>query len=132
MSKMRPVSARILVHSEGLGTPTPAMVRKRAEEIALINGRTEFTEADWRQAKIEMHGCHGPDGELSDEMAMAAMSSERDMLAADVGHQTERMALDDERNLVEELWVEGMEEAEHERMLAARKELHELDEEEAE
>jgi len=130
MNKMRPNTAKILVHSEGLGTPHTELVRKRAQEIAIINGRTRFSEEDWRQAKIELHGSHGTDSHLSDEMGMAAMVSEQGMVASDVGHQAERVLMEDDGNIGEELIAEGMEEAEHERMLASRRE--DLEEEEEE
>ena len=129
MDNMRPPMAKILVHSEGLGAPNADTVRKRAQELAQIAGRPEFNEADWRQAKAELHSTNGLDHQASEEMGMAAMVSEQDMVAADVGHHTERAPLDDERNLVEELWQEGMDEAEHERMLEAS---HESDAEDAE
>jgi hypothetical protein len=122
MDKMRAPMAKILVHGDGLGVPNAELVRKRAEEIASINGRKQFNEIDWQQARVELHGAHGPDGQMSDEFSTTAMVSEADMLAVDVGHHAERMKLDDERNLVEELWAEGMEEAEHDRMLASRAE----------
>ena len=132
MNKMRPSTAKILVHSEGLGTPHTELVRKRAQEIAVINGHVEFTEEDWRQAKIELHGSHNPDHQMSDEMGMAAMVSEHGMVAADLGHQTEKMLMDDDGSVGEELFCEGMEEAEHERMLEARKEQDADDAEDAE
>lgn len=121
MSKIRQQTAKILVHSEGLGAPDPVMVRQRALELALLDGREEANEEDWRRAKLALHGAVNVDGELSDEMAMALMVSERDMVSADLGHQADRVAMEDDRNVVEELIMEGMEEAEHERMLEARK-----------
>jgi hypothetical protein len=130
MDKMQTPMAKILVHSDGLGVPNPDLVRKRAQELAAIAGRKEYTDIDWQQARVELHGAHASDGAISNEMAMEAMVSEADMLAVDVGHQRERTQLDDERNLVEELWTEGMEEAEHERMLASRAEEREEGEEE--
>ena len=126
---MRPPMAKILVHSEGLGAPTAETVRKRAQELAFIAGRDEFTESDWQQAKIELHSTNGLDHQASEEMGMAALVSEQDMVAADVGHHTERVPLDDERNLVEELWQEGMDEADHERMIEA---CHEAENQDAE
>ncbi len=131
MNKRRPNTAKILVHSEGLGAPHMEQVRKRAEEIALINGRARFSETDWRQAKAELHGTPNLDGNGSDEMAISAMVSEPDMVACDAGHHTERMPMEDEGNTVEELILEGMDEAVHERMLAARAELEEMDEPDA-
>jgi hypothetical protein len=129
MSKMRPHPAKILSHSEGLGTPDAEMVRRRAAEIALINGRKEFTEEDYRLAKIEMHG-HGPNGHLSDEWAAEMMCSEADMLSVDVGHHTQNLGMEDDGNVVEELIEEGLNEALHEQMLAACRESNKEDEEE--
>ncbi len=128
MNKMRPNTAKILVHSTGLGAPNSEMVRERAREIAFINGRAEFSEADWRQAKMELHGTQIPDGE---EVEASQMVSERDMIACDSGHHTERVLMEDDGNIVEELIAEGMDEAEHERMLEARRESEAEDKEEA-
>ncbi len=128
---MRTPMAKILVHSEGLGVPTAELVRQRAEELAKIAGHPEYTDNDWQQARQELHGAHSADDALSEEMGSQTMVSEPDMLAVDVGHHAYRAPLDDERNLVEELWQEGMEEAEHERMLAAVSEMPEDAEENA-
>jgi hypothetical protein len=128
MDKMRPPMAKILVHSEGLGTLHADTVRKRAQELALINGHAEYTDEDWHQARLELHGAHHPNGELSEELGAGHLVSEADMLCTDAGHQVDRLALEDERNLVEELWMEGMEEAEHEQMLQAARAQAEEDE----
>ena len=121
MSKMRPHPAKILSHSEGLGTPDAEMVRRRALEIALINGRNSFTDEDYRLAKVELHG-HGPNGHLSNEWAAEMMYSEADMMAVDVGRRTENLGMEDDGNVIEELIEEGLNEALHEQMLAARRE----------
>jgi hypothetical protein len=116
---MRPTSAKIIQHAEGLGTPTSETVRKRAREIALIDGREEFSEEDWREAKRELHGGH----ELSDtngDLEMSAMISEHDMVVGSMGRHAENMRPEDNENVVEELIAEGMDEAVHEQMLAAR------------
>ena len=94
----------------------------------MINGRKEFTEEDYRQARIEMHG-HGPNGHLSDEWAAEMMYSEADMLAVDVGRHTENLGMEDDGNVIEELIEEGLNEALHEQMLFARRELREEEEE---
>lgn len=119
MSKMRPATAKILCHSEGLGTPHVDLVRRRADEIALLNGRPAHNESDWQQAKHELHGSHGLDGEITDELGPCVMVSESDMLAVDTGHHVARLGMEDDGNMVEELWNEGLEEAQHERMLEA-------------
>ncbi len=119
MSPMRPTSAKIIQHSEGLGAPNADTVRKRAKEIARINGHAEYSEEDWRDAKRELHGGH----ELSDtngEMEMSAAVSEHDMVRGSFGRHSENMLPEDNVNVVEELIAEGMDEAVHEQMLAAR------------
>ena len=126
MSKMRPHPAKILSHSEGLGTPDSGLVRKRAREIALINGREKYTEEDWRQARMEMHG-HGPNGQLSEEWAAEMMYSEADGIVIDPGRHTENLRMDDDGNVIEELFEEGLNEALHDQMLAACEEQRKAD-----
>ena len=114
---MRPTSAKIIQHAEGMGIPDTDAVRQRAEEVALINGRRAYTETDWQQAKRELHGGHNQsDGGhvMTDEV------SERDMIASNPGHHVENMQLDDQESIAEELLAEGMDEALHEQMLASR------------
>ena len=126
---MRPTSAKIIQHSEGLGTPTSETVRKRAAEIAVINGHAEFSEEDWREAKRELHGGH----ELNDtngDLEMSTMVSEHDMVVGSTGHHVETMRPDDNENVLEELIAEGMDEAVHEQMLASRREEAAKDDEE--
>jgi hypothetical protein len=118
---MRPTSAKIIQHSEGLGTPTSETVRRRAAEIAMINGRDEFSEEDWREAKRELHGGH----ELNDtngDREMTSMVSEHDMVVGSMGHHVENLRPEDNENILEELIAEGMDEAVHEQMLASRRE----------
>ena len=45
-------------NSAGIGTVTRKMVRQRAVELAVINGRTarEVSPSDWEQAKLELTG----------------------------------------------------------------------------
>jgi hypothetical protein len=121
MSSMRPASAKIISHSEGMGTPSPDLVRQRAEEIAVINGHRHYTEEDWRQARLELHGGH--DHSLNGDRDNIAWVSEGDMLASDIGHHVPRLEMEDDGSVVEELIAEGMDEAVHEQMLAAQMEV---------
>ena len=116
---MKPTSAKIIHHSEGLGAPCAETVRKRAQELARINGRTEYNEEDWREAKRELHGGHEVN-DTNGDMDMVTAVSEHDMVVCSVGHHVEKVGLDDQENMVEELIAEGMDEAVHEQMLAAR------------
>ena len=126
---MKPNFAKIIEHSHGLGTPSSDSVRRRARELALIAGRAEFNEEDWRAAKRELHGGHETNGHNGD-VEMIAMVSERDMVSSDVGRRVDNVGLDDAENLIEELFVEGMDEAVHEQMLASRRADAEEDREE--
>ncbi len=118
---MKPTPAKIIQHSEGMGIPTADMVRKRAQELARINGREEFNDDDWRDAKRELHGGH----QLNDtngDMEMATTVSEHDMIVSSLGHHVENMGVEDQDSMAEELIAEGMDEAVHEQMLASRRE----------
>ena len=119
MSTHHPHTAKIMQHAEGLGAPNADQVRQRATELALIAGRDDFSEEDWREAKRELHGGHGHS--LSeDEAEMVTLVSERDMIVTDLGHHVENIGMEDADNVQEELIAEGMDEAVHEQMLAAR------------
>ena len=120
MSTMRPTPAKIIQHSQGLGAPSADTVRQRARELAVIDGRAEFNEGDWVQAKQELHGGH-ESNDTNGEMEMASMVSEHDMVAGSLGRHVENVGLDDQNNMAEELIAEGMDEAVHEQMLAARR-----------
>jgi hypothetical protein len=123
---MRPTSAKILQHSEGLGTPTAETVRKRAQEIAIINGHGEFSEEDWREAKRELHGGHDFN-DTNGELEMTAMVSEHDMVIGSTGSHVQNLLPEDTASVLEELVAEGMDEAVHEQMLASRREDAESD-----
>ena len=121
MSTLRPTSAKILQHSSGMGAPNADLVRRRALELAFIDGRAEAHEGDWQQAKRELHGGHEL-GDSDDGAEITAFVSGHDMISSDPGHHTVRVGMDDGENLGEELIAEGMDEAVHEQMLASRRE----------
>ncbi len=104
-------------------------VRRRARELAEIEGWPEPTEEHWRQAKRELHGGHEFDNG-SDEHDMQLLVSEHDFVSADPGRHTPRVTSEDDEHVVEELIAEGMDEALHEQMLQARREQNEEEEEE--
>lgn len=119
----RPVLGKILQNAEGLGTPSPDTVRRRAQELALIEGRPEYNEHDWKCAFRELHGGHHETGDENgpspdDEMLMD--TSERDMVAPTLGHHS-APKMDGGENVGEELIAEGLDEAVHNQMLEARR-----------
>ncbi len=117
--RRKPLSAKIIEHSEGLGTPDADTVRQRATELARIAGRSQLTHEDWVLAKRELHGNTSDTADNGGEDAMITGVSERDMVACDFGHHVENLTPEDDTLLAEELTAEGMEEAVHDRMLAA-------------
>lgn len=128
---MKPTPAKIIHHSEGLGAPSAETVRRRAQELAKINGHAEFNNEDWREAKRELHGGHEPN-DTNGDMNMTSAISEHDMVVSSMGRHVENVGLDDQENMIEELVAEGMDEAVHEQMLAARTEDGEEEEPEEE
>ncbi|MEI9892482.1 MAG: hypothetical protein WDN28_00795 [Chthoniobacter sp.] len=128
---MKPTPAKIIQHSEGLGAPSADTVRRRAQELATINGHAEFNDDDWREAKRELHGGHQTN-DTNGDMEMSAAISEHDMVTSSMGHHVENMGVEDQDSVAEELIAEGMDEAVHEQMLASRledKEDEDLEEE---
>lgn len=111
MNIRKPVNAKIMVGARGLGTPDQDLVEQRAREIAEIQEREIPSPVDWEEARRELHG-----RSIANDVACAVDGQ---------GWRSERFGVQlgtqDEANLGEELIREGMEEAEHERMLLAHK-----------
>ena len=120
MKRGRAAQARILNHDSGMGAPDSETVRKRAGELAQIDGRPQYSEYDWQQAKRELHGGQSPDSE-EDPVSISEAMSDNQTLPVDTGHHVRNLPVEDADNIVEELIVEGMEEAVHEQMLEASK-----------
>ena len=119
----QPGAGKISVHGNGVGAPSPEEVEKRAREIAMIDERNpdEFTDADWTQARRELHGAALP---LPPEETKqnADLVEEWEVVANNTGHRAPRAGLDEEETLGEQLVTDGLEEAAHDQMLEARRE----------
>lgn len=110
--------------SAGIGTVTRKMVRDRAIELAMINGRSaqEVRKADWEQAKRELTG--EPDLDVKEAVLDSAPESERwDPVPGSAGYKapTAPSADEDEegRSDNERLVEEGMAGAELDQSLQA-------------
>jgi len=120
-----PLKAGVLTeNSAGIGTVTRGMVRERAVELALINGRTalEVSQSDWEQAKRELTG--EPDTDPKEAVLESAPESERwDPVHGSTGHKVPVASSEDEddegRSDSERLVEEGIAEAEHDQRLQA-------------
>ena len=76
--KTNPLKQGILTeNSAGIGTVNRKMVRERAIELAVINGRSaqEVSKSDWEQAKRELTG--EPDTDPKEAVLESAPESER-------------------------------------------------------
>ena len=110
-------SAKIINHSHGQGATSVDDVHQRASELAQIDGREagNFTARDLDQARRELMGGHLEADNLEGDCFMI----NGDGIAGNTGHHVPNQSSDESENAVSELIMEGMEEAEHEQMLAA-------------
>ena len=96
--KTNPLKDGVLTeNSAGIGTVTRQMVRERAVELAVINGRSaqEVSNSDWQQAKRELTDDSNSD--LNETILEAAPESERwDPLPGSTGHKVPTAPGDDE------------------------------------
>src|ERR1017187_6022548 len=75
-------------NSAGIGTVTRRMVRERAVELEIINGRSaqDVSKSDWEQAKRELTG--EPDMDPKEAVLESAPESERwDPVHGSTGHK---------------------------------------------
>lgn len=112
--------------SAGIGTVTREMVRARASELAVINGRAadDASVFDLEQAQRELTG--ESDIDPKDAILEAAPESERwDPLPGLTGHKIEATSNEDEdgegRSDSTRMVEHGVAEAEHDQMLQAAK-----------
>lgn len=108
----------------GIGTVTPEMVRERAAELAVINGRSaqDPSKNDWDEAKRELTG--EPEIDPRDALLESAPESERwDPLPGSLGIRMPESSSEDEdedgRSDSTQLVEEGVAEAAHDQMLQA-------------
>ena len=113
-------------NSAGLGTVTRKMVRERAAELAVVDGRPadEATMADFAQAKRKLTG--EPDVDPKEVILESVLESERwDPVPGSTGHKVPSAASEDEddegRSDNERLVEEGVAEAELEQSFQAAK-----------
>ena len=114
-------------NSAGIGTVTRKMLRERAVEVAIINGRSaqHVSKSDWEQAKRELTG--NSDMDSKEAILESAPESERwDPVYGSTGHKLPVASGEDEdedgRSDNERLVDEGIGEAEHDQRRQAARE----------
>ena len=111
---------KILNHFHGTGPITEEMVIIRARELAVIEGRgaSHYNKNDLLQAKHELMGATPVSTEDGEEEPLTMLTQWDEDLDAS-GHVVEKGQPLDEQTVMEQLFEEGLYEAEHARMLAA-------------
>jgi Mg-chelatase subunit ChlI len=123
MKENRIEQGRFTENAHGLGTVTEAMVRRRAEEIAIINGRSkhQVNSTDLDQARRELTG----EERLTPEPTAAEQLPEEkrwEAVPESTGEKAPTVPAPDEQSFAEKLVEEGVEDAEHEQMIEATRE----------
>lgn len=124
--KNSPVSApagRILRHGKRADEVTAEAIEVRARELAVIDGRSAsaITDDDRRRSREELLGLNLPDTTLAEDEAAGRVTRDPSEPTANPGHQTPMRNEPEDQEVMERLALEGVEEAQHDQMLAARR-----------
>jgi hypothetical protein len=114
---------KTMVHGRGAGQFSDADIERRAREIALINGRSAeevFTE-DREQAKNELMGDDVPKTTVEDVESVGALSRDPSNPPAFYDRGLPTNEGPDEKKDLERIVLDGVEEAQHDQMLQARR-----------
>ncbi|HZR16298.1 MAG TPA: hypothetical protein VFE51_03140 [Verrucomicrobiae bacterium] len=122
MRENRNDEGRFTQHAHGLGTVTEEMVRKRAAELALINGRPpgQVLDSDLREARRELTGAERlvpeptPAEELTEDQRWEPVPESS-------GQEAPTVPAPDEQTFAEKLVEEGVEDAEQDTMVQGTK-----------
>jgi hypothetical protein len=113
---------KLELHGKGVGGFTAADVERRARELAEIDNRLNITDEDRERARAEFLDRDLPAAVNEDADTMQSMSRDPSDPVADRGHQAPEYVADDEDTSLQRMTLEGVEEAQHEQMTAARSE----------
>lgn len=127
-----PSNGRILSRGRGAGGVTKKDIEHRARELAAIDGRNgdQITDDDLARARAELMGLQLPATNVEDRISETGITRDPSEPPSTVGHEAPINEGPDEEKAIERLALEGVEEAQHEQMLAARRRERQLDEQE--
>ncbi len=116
---------KILDHDAGIGEVAEGEIEHRARELAKIDGfnKHQVNDGHREQARKELLGEADADVANDDEGAAAGLVNEDDVLGESGGAVapfTNAAASSDEQSDAEQLFAEGVAEADHDRMTASR------------
>lgn len=118
-----PHLAKTVVHGRPVGEVTDDDIEQRAREIAIINGRDPgaVSDDDRAQARDELSGRSVPDTTTEDDQSIGTLSRDPSNPPAFAGKATPNFFEPNEQEELEHLVLDGVEEAQHDQMLEARK-----------
>lgn len=116
-----PASGKIINHDQAVGLTDLSDIEKRAREDARIEGHREVSNTDRRQAEAELEGDDIPPVTDEDAEGTSSLSRDPSEPASIPGRQIKDREGEDEQLATERLVAEGVNEAEHDQMLAARR-----------
>jgi hypothetical protein len=126
-----PTTGRLFVHGHGTGSISRTDIERRARELADIDGRSgaAITDDDVARARAELMGASLPATNVEDDAATVGLTRDPSEPPSDSGHEAVLREGPDEEKAVERLALEGVDEAQHDQMLAARHRERRLDKE---
>ncbi len=127
MAKKTPETAAQKVELRGRGVSgfSAADLERRAREIALIENRTTVNDTDRARARLEFRDRDLPDAVNEDADSMQSMSRDPSDPMTNRGRQAPEYGNADEKAALEHLALEGVEEAQHDQMMASRNDVDE-------
>lgn len=111
---------RVEEHGREAGVFSRDDVERRAREIAGISGRQEVTAEDRERARAELQAGDLPPTTTEDAESTQSLSRDPSDPPAIRGKQTPEYVEIDEKQALERLALEGVEEAQHDQMARAR------------
>lgn len=116
-----PASGKIINRDEAVGLTDGLDIEKRAREDAQIEGHRAVSNTDRRQAESELEGDDIPPVTDEDAEGTSSLSRDPSEPASIPGRQIKDLEGEDEQLSTERLVAEGVNEAEHDQMVAARR-----------
>jgi hypothetical protein len=111
---------KLELHGKGVAGFTRGDIERRAKELAEIDNRMEITNADREQARAEFVDRDLPDAITEDADTMQSLSRDPSDPMTNRGQQVPEYNAPDEETDLQRLALEGVEEAQHDQMTAAR------------